>query len=206
MGLYAHYLFPWIIDRVMAREVLTDERKQLLSETGGQVLEIGFGTGLNLRHYPSSVDRLTIVDPNRGMHRRAAKRIRESRIPVDSLSLAADQALPVPEGAFDCVVSTWTMCSITDLVRALDEMHRVLKPGGRLFFIEHGLSRDPGVARWQNRINPVNKWIGDGCHLNRDIKAFLSRVPLRLERCEEFELPSTPRVGAWTYRGVATKD
>lgn len=205
MGLYANRIFPWVIEHIMSRDVMTHQRRQVVPDARGDVLEIGFGTGLNLPHYRASVKRLTIIDPNPGMHRRAAPRIAQSSIPVESISLGADDRLPLDDNRFDTVVSTWTMCSIPDLPRALAEMARVLKPGGRLLFIEHGLSPDPGVARWQNRLNGLNRRIGDGCNLNRNIAAMIAASPLHVVTCDQFYLPHTPRLGGWMYRGTAEK-
>ncbi|MGD9645363.1 MAG: class I SAM-dependent methyltransferase [Pirellulales bacterium] len=205
MGLYSRYIFPWIIDRVMARDLLVEERRKVLGAASGRVLEIGFGTGLNLPHYPAAVERLTVIDPSVGMHRRAAARIAASPLEIDAIAIGADGQLPLDDNSFDYVVSTWTMCSIADIRRALAEVHRVLRPAGRLLFVEHGLSPESGVARWQNRLNGINKRIGEGCHLNRNIAALLTASPLRLTDCDEFYLPSTPRIAGWTYRGAAEK-
>jgi ubiquinone/menaquinone biosynthesis C-methylase UbiE len=205
MGLYSERIFPWIIDKVMANKVLAAERQRVLSEVRGNILEIGFGTGLNLPHYPQSVDHLTVLDPNAGMHKRAAARLAAARFKVTSIRLAAEARLPIDDGQFDTIVSTWTMCSIPRLDQALVELNRVLKPGGRLLFIEHGLSPDTKIARWQNRLNPINKRIGDGCNLNRNFAAIVGASPLTLEHCDQYYLPKSPRIAAWTYRGVATK-
>jgi ubiquinone/menaquinone biosynthesis C-methylase UbiE len=205
MGWYSNYLFPWIVDKVMSNKVMIQQRRQVLAAAQGRVLEIGFGTGLNLPHYPASVRSLTIVDPNAGMHRRAARRLADSPIPLEAIQLRAEDQLPVAENSFDTAVSTWTMCSIPNLAGALAELARVLRPGGRLIFVEHGLSSEPAIARWQNRLNPINMRIGDGCHLNRDIARFIDDSPLVLERCDRFYLPRTPRIHGFTYRGSAIK-
>lgn len=205
MSIYSDRIFPWIIERVMSRDVMTAQRELALADAEGDVMEIGFGTGLNLPHYGKLVSRLTVVDPNLGMHRRAAERIKASAIPVETIALGADDRLPVDDNRFDTVVSTWTMCSIPDLPKALSELYRTLRPGGRLIFVEHGLSPEAAVATWQNRLNGINRWIGDGCNLNRNIEAIVQASPFRLVKCEQFALPKTPRVGAWTYRGIAEK-
>jgi ubiquinone/menaquinone biosynthesis C-methylase UbiE len=169
------------------------------------VLEIGFGTGLNLPFYPPTLRRLTVVDPNPGMARRARPRVAASGVDVRSLVLDAGRRLPIDDGSFDAVVSTWTLCSIPDVAAALAEVHRVLKPGGRFVFVEHGLAPDPPVAAWQRRLDKLNQFIGDGCHLTRDIASILRRSPLSAETCDTFYLADTPRVGGFTYRGHATK-
>lgn len=205
MSLYSERVFPWLIDRVMAGPPMTEQRRAVLAGAVGDTLEIGFGTGLNLPHYPPAVERLTIVDPNGGMHRRAAQRMAASTVPIQAIQLGAEDHLPVADDRFDTVVSTWTMCSIPQLARALAEIARVLKPGGQLLFVEHGLSPEQGVARWQNRLTPIMKRIGGGCHLNRNIAEFVRASPLRLVQCEEFCLRDSPRVGGYTYRGRAEK-
>lgn len=205
MSLYSERVFPWLIDRVMSSPPMTEQRRAVLAGARGDTLEIGFGTGLNLPHYPPAVDRLTVVDPNGGMHRRAARRVAVSTLPIQAIQLGAEDRLPVADDRFDTVVSTWTMCSIPLLARALAEMARVLKPGGQLLFVEHGLSPEPGVARWQHRLTPIMKRIGGGCHLNRNIAEFVRASPLRLVECDEFLLRDSPRVGGYTYRGRAEK-
>jgi ubiquinone/menaquinone biosynthesis C-methylase UbiE len=160
---------------------------------------------LNLPFYPAEVRRITAVEPSDGMNRRAANRISESGRQVRQIPLGADQSLPLPDSSFDTVVSTWTMCSIRDVAAALREIHRVLKPGGRLLFLEHGLSPDPGVARWQHRFTPLVRRLGGGCHLDREIEAIVRASPLALDRTERFYLPGEPRIGGYIYRGLALK-
>ena len=206
MGLYSRYLFPWVLDHVMRRAPLADLRPGVLSLVEGDVLEIGFGTGLNLPHYPPSVRKLTVIEPNDRSLRRARRRVEASPVRVEAVAPAGGADLPLPDARFDAVVSTWTMCTIPDVARALREVHRVLKPGGRLVFVEHGLSPDPAVARWQRRLNPVNRALGDGCNLDRDIEGLIRASPLTMERCDRFYLRDTPKVGGYTYRGTARKE
>lgn len=205
MGLYGRYIFPWVLDRAMGRQPLEAHRPGVLAEARGDVLEIGFGTGRNLPHYPAGVHRLTVVEPSEPIASRAAARVAASPLEIESIALGADQRLPLDAGRFDTVVSTWTMCSIDDLPAALLELHRVLKPGGRLLFIEHGLARSAGVAKWQHRLNPINRWIGQGCRLDLDIAAFLADSPLHVLRCDEFEMDHTPRIASHHYQGIAEK-
>lgn len=205
MGLYSRHLFPWVLDHAMRREPIERQRPIALAGARGEVLEIGFGTGLNLPHYPREVTRVVALEPNAKVSRRARERIEASPVEVELAALRGDRPLPFDAGRFDSAVSTWTLCTIPDVDRALAEVHRVLKPGGRLFFVEHGLASDPGVQRWQHRLNPVSRALGDGCNLDRDIAALLGASPLEVERCDTYYLENTLRLGGYTFRGTAVK-
>jgi len=179
-------------------------RSEALSEASGDILEIGFGTGLNLEHYPEHVRHLTAVDPGEGMARIARRRIERSRIDVDLLVQTAEE-LPFEDGSFDGVVSTWTLCSIRDARRAVIEICRVLKPGGRFLFMEHGLSEEPGVQRWQSRLTPLQKRLAGGCRLDVDIEALVKSGAFRDVQVERFLLDRTPSIVGSMYRGVAVR-
>jgi ubiquinone/menaquinone biosynthesis C-methylase UbiE len=203
MGLYRQIIFPRLLDWSMSAAEFSDLRRQLLKRATGEILEIGFGTGLNLAHYPASVRKLTVLDANPGMNDLAQKRISGSEIEVQSF-VASSEHLPLSDQSFDTVVSTWTLCSIANVEAALSEIHRVLKPGGKLLFIEHGLSDDPKVQVWQNRLTPLQKTIADGCHLNRNIQKLLKRNFEQIE-LKQFVLADTPAILGCTYQGSATK-
>jgi ubiquinone/menaquinone biosynthesis C-methylase UbiE len=147
MGFYSQVIFPRLCDLLLNRPFVAKHRKQLLSTAYGDVLEVGFGTGLNLPYYPAQVKRITTVDPNTGMHRLAQRRIRQLKIEVDHRVLSGER-LPFEGGTFDCAISTFTLCSIGDVGQALSEVYRVLKPGGRLLFLEHGLIHKPDRLVW----------------------------------------------------------
>jgi ubiquinone/menaquinone biosynthesis C-methylase UbiE len=183
---------------------MADLRREALSEVDGEILEIGFGTGLNLEHYPEHVHRLTAVDPGVGMSRLARNRIGQSPIDVD-LRVQTAEELPFKDGQFDCVVSTWTLCSIPDVQRALKEVFNVLKPGGRFVFLEHGSSDEPKIQRWQRRLNWIQKRVGDGCRLDLDVEAVIKAQAFREVNLNRFLLERTPRTHGTMYRGVATK-
>ncbi|MEM8778606.1 MAG: class I SAM-dependent methyltransferase [Cyanobacteria bacterium P01_G01_bin.49] len=203
MGFYSNFIFPWGIEIMMSQPPFPDYRQKLLKDISGEVLEIGFGTGLNLAYYPPTVTKLTVIDPNSGMKRYAQKRIEASSIPVESKLLKGEN-LPMEDQNFDSIVSTWTLCSIPKIEQALSEIYRVLKPRGKFYFIEHGLSRDPKIAAWQNRLTPLQKVIADGCHLNRDIKQLIENQFSLLD-LEEFYSLDIPKFSGYMYRGVATK-
>jgi ubiquinone/menaquinone biosynthesis C-methylase UbiE len=204
VGFYSAVIFPRLCDFVLGRPFLAKHRRALLAEAHGDVLEIGFGTGLNLPHYPAHVHRITTVDPNPGMHRLARRRIRRSRIAVDQ-RVGGGERLPFEGDRFDCAVSTFTLCSISNVEGALGEVYRVLKPGGRLLLLEHGLSPDPKVRRWQRRLNRLEMWLADGCHLDRDIRALVTAWPFAAVEIDEFYLEKTPRTHGYVYRGWARK-
>jgi ubiquinone/menaquinone biosynthesis C-methylase UbiE len=203
MGLYSRLIFPRLLELSMSSKSLTAYRQQLLQVVSGDVLEIGFGTGLNLPHYPKAVTSLTTLDPNEGMGAIAQKRIDNSPIPVQT-QLISGENLPMPNASFDSVVCTWTLCSIPNAPKALAEAYRVLKPGGKFFFIEHGLSDEAGIQTWQNRLTPIQRVVADGCHLNRKIDALIRDVFDQVE-VESFYAPDLPKIMGYFYRGVATK-
>jgi SAM-dependent methyltransferase len=191
MSFYSRVIFPCLCDFLLGRPHVARHRRQLLAEAAGDVLEIGFGTGLNLPHYPGAVRKVTAVDPNPGMHRLARNRLRRSRVEVEHRVLRGE-SLPFPDDAFDCVVSTFTLCSIDDVVRALGEAYRVLRPGGRFLFLEHGLSPDAGVRKWQRRLNWLEMRLGDGCRLDRDIEGLVVSHPFSSLQTQKFYLERTP--------------
>jgi ubiquinone/menaquinone biosynthesis C-methylase UbiE len=204
MGFYARVIFPRLCDWMMNDPRMAALRGEALSHVKGNVLEIGFGTGLNLAHYRQAVFSVTTVDPNSGMGRLAQKRIAASAIPVDR-RVASGEELPLANESFDCVVSTWTLCSIPEVNRALREIHRVLKPGGSFVFLEHGLSDDPRIQRWQRRLNPIQRRIGDGCRLDLDVEAAVRGQPFAEVHIERFLMERTPRTHGTMYRGTALK-
>ncbi|XGV95433.1 MAG: class I SAM-dependent methyltransferase [Leptolyngbya sp. BL-A-14] len=204
MGFYAQKLFPYLLDWTMSDTAFVPYRQQVLARVQGEVLEIGFGTGLNLPYYPPHITKITTVDVNAGVNALAQKRIQASPIAIDNQVLNGEN-LPMADNTFDSVVSTWTLCSIANVEQALCEIHRVLKPGGRFFFIEHGLSNDLGVQRWQNRLTPVQKVIADGCHLNRNIGQLVQQQFSSVE-LETFKAENMSSVFGYLYQGIATKE
>jgi ubiquinone/menaquinone biosynthesis C-methylase UbiE len=204
MGIYSRLIFPRLCDWTMRNPRIDRLRSETLAQVGGEILEIGFGTGLNLEHYPEHVRHLTAIDPGEGKARIARRRIEQSEIDVD-LRVQTAEELPFEDGQFDCVVSTWTLCSIRDARRAVAEVSRVLKPGGRFLYLEHGLSEEPGVQRWQRRLTPLQKRIAGGCRLDVDIEALVRSGAFRDVGVERFLLDDTPRIVGSMYRGVAVR-
>ena len=202
--LYHNKIFPILLDHVMQFDGFTAARKKLLAEVSGHVVEIGFGTGLNLPFYGEGVLSLTSVDPHEGLNRLAKTRLANVSFPVIHRQLSAEY-MPFENNSVDVVVSTWTLCSIDNVDKALTEIKRILKPNGRFYFLEHGLSPHPNLAKWQNRLTPVQKVIGDGCHLNRDMKQLIEDSGLALVHCEQFIAQKLPSLMSWMTLGQAQK-
>jgi ubiquinone/menaquinone biosynthesis C-methylase UbiE len=188
----------------MDKPYIKEGRKNLLKNVSGEVLEIGFGTGLNLPHYPSSVTKLTIIDKNPGMNKQAQERISASKIKVENKVINGEE-LPFEDKSFDSVVSTFTLCSIEDVDKSLKEIYRTLKPDGKFFFQEHGLANDPKIRKWQNRLNPFQKVWADGCNLNRDIKFLIEKSGFNLIEFKNYFLEKGLKTHTFMYEGIACK-
>ena len=202
VGFYAKYVLPRIIDLAMRNEETARLRAGWIPHARGEVLEIGIGSGLNLPFYSSEVHRIYGVDPSVELQRMARKRAMAGLIEVDFLSQSAEEQLPLADASIDTVVITWVLCSIPNAPRALQQMKRVLKESGRLIFLEHGRAPDPGIAVWQDRITPLWKRIGGGCHLNRKIDDLITAAGFRITDLKTYYLPG-PRPMTYTYQGVA---
>ena len=199
-GLYERHLCPHLTELVLRSGATHKQRRWLVSGLRGRVLEIGFGTGLNLEHYSPQVERLDILDPATGMHARARARIEASGLPIHSHELSAE-GLPFADASFDAVVCTYTLCTIPDPVQACAEVRRVLRPGAALHLIEHVGALDPGRRRWQRRLNPLQRVFGCGCHLDREIEPILAAAGFGPVELERFEQPKTPGVFREHLRG-----
>jgi ubiquinone/menaquinone biosynthesis C-methylase UbiE len=202
MGLYAKYVLPVLIDLSMRNKDIAPLRSTWVPLARGEVLEVGIGSGLNLPYYSPEVQRVYGVDPSLELQRIARERTSGGRIPVEFLAQSADKPLPLPDASVDTVVVTWTLCSIPDVSPALQQMRRVLKPDGRLIFIEHGRSTDPRVAAWQERLTPLWRRFTGGCHLNRKVFDVITAAGFRIDKLETAYLPG-PRPLTFTYQGVA---
>jgi ubiquinone/menaquinone biosynthesis C-methylase UbiE len=205
VGLYHHCVFPFLLDRAMSSRVLRAPRRRTLARASGRILEIGFGTGMNLRYYPPTVSRLAAIDPDFDLDRYSQPRIAASNIAVDFHHLNAEH-LPFATASFETVTCTLTLCSIPDVVHALAEIRRVLVPGGQFLFLEHGLSPDAAVARWQQRLNPLQNRLGGGCHLNRDSGQLVRGSGLTLHDTTHYYLRGVPRFAGYMTEGRAVND
>lgn len=203
MGIYSKYIFPRLLDWSLGAPEMGKYRRRALEGARGRTLEIGFGTGLNLPWYPEGVTELVVFDSENMLPELVEERIARSAIPVTRLRLDASGRLPFDDRSFDSVVTTFTLCSIGDLAAALSEVHRVLKPSGGLHFLEHGRSDDRGVARWQDRLNPLQKIVGVGCNMNRPIDRLIREAGFGFTSLERFLMPKTPRLLAEMYQGIA---
>jgi ubiquinone/menaquinone biosynthesis C-methylase UbiE len=202
MSFYRDHVFPHAMNVVMDNRQMRENRARVCSQLRGEVVEIGFGTGLNLPHLPATVTHLHAVDPSLVGARIAARRVDASGVPVTLAGLDG-QALAFRADSFDAALSTWTLCSIPDAVAALRELRRVLRPTGRLHFIEHGRAPDERVRRWQARLNPVQRRVGAGCTLDRDVPALLEAAGFVVDRLEFSYSMGQPKVFGATYEGVA---
>ena len=183
MGFYERWIVPRLLDLAMRNRLLDHYRQQTIASTRGLVLEIGVGSGVNLPLYGPAVTRVVGLDPSSELLRLASKRAADVVIPVSLLRASAEH-LPLADAVFDTIIMTWTLCSIPNPMAALTEMRRVLGPGGRLIFVEHGLSPEIRVARWQHRLTPCWRRIGGGCHLDREMDKLIraAGIPNRCDR------------------------
>jgi len=204
MGWYREHIFPHLMEWVMGGEEFQKQRSLVLARVNGTVLEIGFGTGLNLPHYPAALSSLHAIDPAHMLPRKIAERSAAIPFPLQIQRTRAE-TLPYNARSFNFVVSTWTLCTIPDPVKALLEVYRVLKPDGVFLFLEHGRSEDAKVAAWQDRFNPVQNIIGCGCNLNRKIDQIIAQAGLMIMTLDRFQMQSVPRLGGEMYRGAATR-
>lgn len=203
MGLYAKYLLPRIVHMACSAEPASRQREKLVPLARGRVLEIGIGSGLNLPFYePATVAEVCGLDPSAEMLGMAAEAAESARFDVELVRAGAEE-IPLESDSFDTVLLTYTLCSITDVEPALREMARVLKPGGRLLFCEHGAAPDRAVRRWQDWITPVWRRVGGGCRLNRDIPHLIRSGGFEITEMDQMYLPGW-RPASFNYWGRAT--
>jgi ubiquinone/menaquinone biosynthesis C-methylase UbiE len=202
MGLYRERVLPRVIDVACGMKANRPYRERVCAGLRGDVVEIGFGSGLNVPHYPSSVTKVAAIEPSDLAWKLAAERVAASSVPVERSGLDGT-SLPFPDDTFDAALSTWTMCTIPDIDQALAELRRVLKPGGTLHFVEHGLAPDEKVQRWQHRLDPVQKRLFGGCHLSRRIVPMITGAGFTVDDVDVFYEEGAPKFLAADSLGVA---
>lgn len=203
VGLYEDQILPRLINVALGNRECTRIRGRVSAGLSGEVLEVGFGSGLNVPHYPDTVKRVQAVDPATVGRKLAAERVAASPVPVDYVALDG-QDLPIEAASVDHVLVTWTLCTIPDVGRALSEFRRVLRPDGQLHFVDHGRSPDASVRRWQDRLTPLQRRLFGGCHLNRPIDELVLGAGFDLKRLETYYMRG-PKAFGYMYEGVATK-
>jgi len=202
VGIYHDTVLPRFIDLALGKP-FEGVRSRVAAGLGGDVLEVGFGSGRNVAHYPETVRKVSAVEPAPGARKLAAARVAASPLDIEYVGLDG-QDLPLDDESVDHVLVTWTLCTIPDVERALGETRRVLRPGGCLHFVEHGRSPRPEIARWQDRVTPAWGKVFGGCHLNRPIPDLLTGAGLSVTRLQTWKMGG-PEMFGYTYEGVATK-
>jgi ubiquinone/menaquinone biosynthesis C-methylase UbiE len=199
---YERHVLPWLVDMVCGVRPVRRQRQKVVPLAWGRVLEIGIGTGLNLPHYDKArVEKVVGLDPGVEMHPQARRRSRRAGVEVELVGLSAER-IPFDDASFDTVLVTYALCTIADPAAALKEMRRVLRPGGRLIFCEHGLAPDASVRRWQGRLTPLWSRLAGGCHLDRDVPRLLAEAGFRSDDMQRAYLPG-PRAVTYNYWGTA---
>lgn len=206
MALWTDRILPHLVERALSTGDVMKERQRVCARLRGQVLEIGFGSGLNIVKYSDAVDSVAAVEPSDVAWRMSAERRAAAPVPITRSGLDG-QALDEPDASFDTVLSTYTLCTIPDVDGALAEIHRVLRPGGSFEFLEHGLSPEQGVARWQHRLDPLQKATAGGCHLTRDMPELIRGAGFEITAIEQRYLPGPRIARPWIYgyAGSATR-
>ncbi|NWG45396.1 MAG: methyltransferase domain-containing protein [Alphaproteobacteria bacterium] len=203
MSFYEEHIAPHLVSLACSARPIARQRAKVVPGAEGRVLEVGFGSGLNLPFYdPEKVTQLFALEPSAGMRRKAASRAAAVRFPIDYLDLPGE-TVPLEDASVDTVLVTYTLCTIDAVARAVGEMRRVLKPSGRLLFCEHGAAPDADVRRFQRRIGPLWTVVGAGCRLDRPIPELVSAGGFTIERLEAMYLPKTPRFAGYNYWGSA---
>ena len=203
MGFYNRYILPYGLKKAMGNEVITKQREKVVPLAEGRVLEIGMGAGHNIPYYdPAKVEMVWGLEPEEPMRKLARPLAEAAPFPVEFLDLPGEE-IPLDDSSADTVLVTYTLCTIPDVLKALQGMRRVLKPDAKLIFCEHGKAPDQSVLKWQNRLTPMWKKIGGGCHLNRDIPEVISQGGFAVEQLDAMYLPKTPKFMGFNYWGWA---
>lgn len=203
MSLYDKYILPSFLNCACGSKPINYQRQKVVPLAGGIILEVGIGSGLNIPFYDrAKVEKLIGLDPSPELNAMAQKMADQHDLEVEFL-LSGAENIPLPDDHVDTVLVTYTMCTIPDALSANKEMLRVLKPGGRMIFCEHGLAPDAKVSKWQSRIDPFWGKIAGGCHLNRDIPELIRRAGFQIQTMDKMYLPSTPKFAGYNYWGIA---
>jgi ubiquinone/menaquinone biosynthesis C-methylase UbiE len=203
MGVYEDQVLPRVINVACGLKPLREYRQRVCEGLHGRVLEVGFGSGLNIPFYPDAVTAVAAVEPADTGWKLAGKRRTAATVPVERTGLDG-QSLPLPDASCDAALSTFTLCTIPDVAAALGEIHRVLKPGATFHFLEHGLAPDEGVRRWQHRLEPIQRRLFGGCHLTRPIADLVTDAGFTIKELDTFYAKSAPKPVGAASLGVAT--
>ena len=205
MGFYTDVIIPIFYDTSMDSSKINEGRKSILNKiTEEEILEIGFGTGINVKFYPENVKKIIGIDINRGMLKQFNKKKLNSKIEIQSLHQDGEK-LPFPDDSISGVSSTYTLCTIRNIDTALSEIYRVMKPGGKYYFLEHGLADKPNIQKWQHRLNPIQKIWAGGCNLNRDIRSLITNAGFEITELNNYYMQRDPKIVGYMYEGIATK-
>ena len=197
MAFYRDHIYPHLVSALGDPKPIQQVRQRIVPLAQGTVLEIGVGPGVNFVHYDAArVSKVYALEPNQGMIRLAERQRRRTKLDVEFLDLLGER-IPLEEGAVDTVVSTFTLCTIPGVIEAIRGIGRVLRPGGKLIFFEHGLSPDIKVRRWQERSEPIPHWLFEGCHVTRDIPSLISQGGFQIDQMETAYVAKFPK--SWTY-------
>jgi SAM-dependent methyltransferase len=203
MGWWSERVVPRVNDKSLSTKPVMELRREVCTGLSGRVLELGFGSGLNVDAYPPAVTAVDAVEPSDVGWKLSEERRARASVPIHRVGLDG-QRLDAPDASYDAVLSTFTLCTIPDVRAALAEVRRVLRPGGTVHVLEHGLAPDRRVVVWQHRLEPVQRRVAGGCHLTRDIPALLTEAGLRLERLDQAYLPGPGIAKPWGFGSLAT--
>jgi ubiquinone/menaquinone biosynthesis C-methylase UbiE len=205
MGFYSNVIIPFFYDSSMDSPQINEGRKNILSKiTEEEILEIGFGTGINIKFYPDNVKKIIALEPNKGMIKQARKKVVQKKTTIEFVEQSGE-SLPFPDNSINAIVSTYTLCSIKNITSALNEIFRVLRTGGKYYFLEHGLADNSKTQKWQHRLNPIQNIWADGCNLNRDMKSLITDAGFKIIELKNYYMERDPKIVGYMYEGIAVK-